>query len=201
MSESLQTALSIADALRRVGIPCVIAGGAARDIYHGREPKDYDIVVLDDLDVSEVLRQIVEDIPGQFRDLEYFGEGTSMRDCEDANLDWVVKFTRDGTEFDLIQFRSLPSTPQEVVEAFDCTLNMAWLDDEGAVQTHDLFPLPGGRVRLRPLCDYPAERVNYLRGKYEDYEWPDVHEIRAHPNYKPPKIAPPLHSLPLSQGH
>lgn len=190
---TLEVALSVADQLRRAGIACVIAGGAARDTYHSREPKDYDIVVLDDYDVEESLRVIDEDVKGT-RNLDFFGPGSSMRDCEDVNLDWVIKFEVDGVSFDLIQFSNHPNTPIEAVESFDCTLNMVWINEHGGVETHCLFPAPGDKIILTDRCDHPARRVEYLRSKYPDFEWPDVHSIRAHRNYRP--TVAPAYELP-----
>jgi hypothetical protein len=175
-------AMEVLQHLSHCGITAVIAGGSVRDTYHGKVPKDYDICVLGDHSIEDAITTL-DDCSG-VTGIEPFGDGASMADSADANLDWVIKFVCRGVHFDLIQFASLPSTPTELVESFDCTLNMAWLAEDGEVILHDDYPEPFGKVHILPLCDFPVARVLYLSEKYPQYQWPTAEELIAHPNYK-----------------
>lgn len=178
--KDVQVALALVDQLNQWNIHSVVAGGAARDILHDRVPKDYDLVVMDNYELVEVVVAL-EQIGATC--VEPFGHEASMAACDDDKLDWVVKFRYKDVPFDIIQHARLPSDPQEVMEAFDCTLNMVYLNDEGAPVKHPDFPEPGGRVEIRPLCDLPQQRVRYLSQKYPQYQWPSDIELMAHPNY------------------
>lgn len=175
-------AMEVLAHLDHCGITAVIAGGSARDSYHGVTPKDYDICVLGDHTIDDAIAAL--DDCGHVTDIEPFGDGASMSANENRNLDWVIKFVRLGVHFDLIQFASLPLTPTELVESFDCTLNMAWIAEDGEVILHDDYPKPFGKVEFMPLCDFPLARMRYLSQKYPQYQWPSAEELKQHPNYE-----------------
>jgi hypothetical protein len=166
----LDTARRVLSALNAAGYSAVIAGGAARDIHLGRVPKDYDIVVLGNYDLGDICYVL----DGLTFDVTPFGEGASMAGEAPLNLEWVVKAIVSGTSVDVIKQKELPTNPIQVVEGFDCTLNMAWVDCLGVVAVHPRFPLPGQVVEMLPLCDYPAARAAYLSQKFPEYIWPPI---------------------------
>lgn len=176
-----ETALCLLHHLEQAGIAACIAGGAARDLYHGNEPKDFDIVLLcpvDEDDLVHALKRLC--IP-----VKQFGSGcdtVSMNSATEERLDYVVKANLLGTECDIISLRAQPTTPQEAVELFDCTLNMAWLNKDGAIILHPDFPTEGGAVRMTDICDDPIGRMQYLSSKYPTYQWPTVASLMSHPN-------------------
>lgn len=166
---ALEVAKLAVRTLQSHAIPAVIAGGAARDIHLNRVPKDYDIVVLCNCDMGDVLDAL--DVVSN--DLTAFGDGASMTAADHAlNLDWVVKCSILGVSVDVIKQPRLPTTPEQVVEGFDCTLNMVWLDDAGVPVLHPRFPQPGGTVEMLELCDFPEARAAYLSKKFPEYIWP-----------------------------
>mgnify|MGYP003656144543 CR=1 FL=1 len=112
-----------------LGLDLCIAGGAIRDIHHDRVPKDIDIEVLnfgdsryslgnDDL---TLLCDELENIGACHVELysNYNGEAA-------ANLDFLIKFKWQGTDFDLILQTSRPTTPKEAVANYDMSLNQVF---------------------------------------------------------------------------
>lgn len=171
----------VLEMLRDAGYKAYVMGGAARDLHHMRTPKDYDIIILADADVDSVAGAL-DMCTG---DVVPFGEGTSMRSVEDSakhssHLDFVVKLTHGGVDIDVIKYVEDFDTPEQAVEHFDLTINMAWLDEGGRVALHNRFPLADGdKVELLPLVDYPHQRVRYFMEKYPRYLYPTPAEVEA----------------------
>lgn len=165
----LQSALHVVHALEEAGFTAIVAGGAARDIHHGVAPKDWDIILISECEVQEVYDALFL----LDEDAEPFGDGASMTATDDPrNLDFVIKLRYMGADMDVIRQASFPETPEAAVEAFDCSLNMAWVGPSGDVVLHKDYPEPGGLVKMLPLCDYPASRARYLSAKFPEYQWP-----------------------------
>lgn len=164
----------------RLRLYTCIAGGSARDVWHGREPKDFDLLVLcgdavtedvEDL-AAHARRAVLEDIPEATDVNAYF----TYRDQKAGSIAYCIKFNVDGVAFDLIEHMLCCTTPKKQVENFDCTLNMAWFieDEDGALQvvTHPRFneTVRTGCVRHLSSIDGDIERRwEYLRGKYPEY--------------------------------
>lgn len=170
-------AKQVVDLLRDAGFSCVIAGGSARDTALGREPKDYDILVMGDTDCSEGIYELL--MVHEFDVVTYgIDEDNYTAAGEDTppHLLWVIK-TANVIDLDIIQQRRLPTTPEQVVEGFDVSLNMAWFDDAGDVVKHTEFPEPGGVITVLRDCDVPPARVAYLSQKFPGYIWPTFNSI------------------------
>lgn len=164
VQHNLWHAYEIQSELRKWGIRSVICGGAVRDILHGRVPKDVDIVILGDHDPERV-RLAAE---RAFERAETPPASHAASEVGDPVLCLVVQ--ADGV--DVIMQSTAPHTPEDVVESFDCTLNMCWIDpDSGMLLKHDEYPAPFGRVRMLSTCRDPLKRAEYLRGKCPGYVW------------------------------
>lgn len=177
---AVQTVLGL---LRDDGYAAYVVGGAARDLHHGREPKDYDILILAEAEIEDVIEVLLErdDIISA---MVAFGDGASMAPAEEAprahsRLDWVLKLAVSGVDIDVLKYTDDFETPQEAVENFDLSLNMAWVDLNGRIQLHPEYPARGELVRLLPRIDFPLVRVPYMAAKYPQYIYPTVSEIEA----------------------
>lgn len=163
----------------------VVVGGAARDLYHGRAPKDYDIMLLGSAEVDDIIQDL-DMVRGSLR-MEVFGDGSSMLPVESLyqgadpeRLAWVIKVRLDGLDIDIIKYTEDYETAKEAVENFDLSLNMAWIDpSDFTVKLHPEYPIAGGLVTILPRCDDPSKRVEYIRHKYPHYHYPTNAEIQA----------------------
>jgi hypothetical protein len=127
--------------------PAYICGGAPRDIFLGRIPKDFDIFVPVTPDqVEATAKRIRRNWVGKFgkllRNYSSDGEGyaTYMREevlgtlkSKDGNVDVVLVDTKFGV------------TPEAIVAKFDNSLSMAWVT-------------PGGQIDHTALFDYSVEQ-------------------------------------------
>lgn len=169
------------------GIYVACVGGAARDLFLGREPKDYDFVFLNtndyvpaDLEVilAEVCQSPVIDLAGNGGGSE--GTSDSCGDAEERGLVDVWETNRfDGLD---IKFQYLLYTPEKIehfaldpakaVVEHDCSLNHAWLaKNNGRIvpRVTDEFPNPatGNKNFFRP--DTNVERRAYIRNKFPTF--------------------------------
>jgi len=160
----VETALNLAEELRDQGFSVVIAGGFARDVYFGVEPKDIDIVVaagsIHD-DVAEahlILGEQLKALGVQHLGFRMYSESVSDRlvggfKCV-GNVDVVLYDTKLALE---------------AIQAFDFNLNQfvltgrtfesAYVSFEGTESFHELVP-----VRE----DYTPERFAKMREKFID---------------------------------
>lgn len=164
--------LDLLTILHVAGYNAVVCGGAARDAYHMREPKDYDICLLD---TGEYVWQtkVLALLRGA-------GIGAVERDCsllpydgeEDTRLDFVIHGEYKDLKFDILQYSDPKQTIAQQLAAFDCTLNMAWFDPEnGEVCVSSQFPATEN-AQIFPLDRHiEADRVEYLEGKYPQYDF------------------------------
>lgn len=184
----LKAVFLVQEALLEIGIQTVLAGGAVRDIIHGNQPKDYDLVCLGyEDDVMDVINLLVDK---PFVDvLKVYGDGEYVADNDDENLAWVLKLNVLGTSIDIIQYADRLETPKEVVESFDCTLNMCWLPpmhfNLNDIVKHPSFPKQiGDKVLMLPLANNPKQRRDYIQRKYPQYVYETDAELDYHPNYE-----------------
>lgn len=190
--------MAVLDVLKLAGYDGVIAGGAVRDTFLGREPKDFDIVLYG-ANSAESVAATIEKYFVWYSAIEVcsaedyiLGEekGANSPSQVTTQLTWVIKLHLDGVEIDILEFASQPYSPVSVVEGFDCTLNMAWFSDTGEPELHSMFPnKPGDRVYILPTCDYPIQRTAYLKAKFPEYVFPTAEELARHPNAENHKCA------------
>lgn len=167
---ALLEAMRVVRILDENGIDAMIAGGAVRDMLHGKEPKDFDVVVLGQVSLEEASLAL------EPLERQEFGEGASCTTNEagaSRHIDWVIKVFGQYTTLDIIQQSCHPTTAEEAVEAFDCTLNMVWLCPESFdIMKHIMYPKLGELIQMLPKCDFPEARSQYLSMKYPQYQWP-----------------------------
>lgn len=150
-----------------MGYNVVCAGGAARDTLHGVRPKDYDFVVMVG---GEMAFEAGQESP-------YFVQAfvENYNDMPSSAISWVLKYDFDGLQVDLIKYIDPLTTPEEVVEHFDCTLNMVWFDSNGIVRQHARYPkFKDEPVYMLPLCDNVDARMAYLSQKYPQYTFKEA---------------------------
>ena len=163
--------------LLRNSIHAVCIGGAPRDLWHGRTPKDFDFVTTDVVGPREAaelistLRNTVGVSDVEFFD-SYNGDdtGPGHHDCE-----WVLKCKVDGVAFDLIQLKEWAGSVEDALASVESTLNQAWLDIKRGEPT---------KVRVVPGYpslseDFPVRHINlctqarwdHIKAKYPAYRY------------------------------
>lgn len=167
ITEKLNAVWSLVDRLQAVGIPSLVAGGCSRDIYHGKEPKDFDIIVNDWADSSDVraaLNTMFEWTEGQF--FPMYDHDASDR------IKWVQKGKVNGIDVDVIAY-SIPEV-SEAPNHFDFNLNQymtlrAFRSDSSVTY----FTVPcwkddpkDGLVAIRG--DHSEKREAYIKAKWEE---------------------------------
>lgn len=154
--------------LYRHDFTAYIAGGAARDIYHGNVPNDWDIVVvnkgrLDERDVFHAL----EDLCHYFRSQYPTGASTSVTQAyESASGDfdarWLglgqVEFTSslqgESASMDIL-FAREPRIDM-VLEGFDSNINQAYITGGAVVYP---FGVPDELRILKPVTVARFQRL------------------------------------------
>lgn len=165
----------------KLGEEFVIAGGAARDVWHGNTPKDFDVFVLN----GEAAYETVEDASARtlacLKRILFEATGfvvyNSYRDEEGGRIAYCIKFTYKGVAFDVIECMQTMHSAKEQVENFDVTLNMVWfiLDIDGHlyVTAHPRFREVVSYqafVHALPTLDGDVRaRLSYLQKKYPEY--------------------------------
>lgn len=116
INQKLDAVFSLVDHLRIAGIDAIVAGGCSRDIYHGKDPKDFDIILDDHQEWRDVIAALCE-VPGFER-----GRFFTMydRDASDR-VKWVQKGKVKGIDLDVIAY-AIPSVCV-APEYFDFNLN------------------------------------------------------------------------------
>lgn len=180
-------ALDLQDKLYSIfGTEVVLAGGAVRDLIHGRRPKDYDFCVLrkdemQDDDIVEAAQEYAASLRGTLGVSEVKVTET-YRDA--SRINYVIQFQFEGLgQVDVINYGAHHGSGREQVLGFDCTLNMVWLtqDEDGnpciVVEPEAAQVL--ARVRPNELTKdgdgRKRGRLEYLAGKYPQYEHVDPH--------------------------
>ncbi len=158
-----------------IGSPVVCAGGAARDALHMREPKDYDLFLLGGSYVwSRRAQQAAIDAGVSLTLYErdwvlepYDGE-------EDTRIDWVLQGEYKGLVIDLIRYSDMKTDVIQQVEAFDCTLSMAWFDEDGNAVAHSRFPSEDDMTIYNLERQLKQDRVDHLQAKYPQYDYSGI---------------------------
>lgn len=114
---------SFTDTLTNWGLEWAILGGYPRDLHHGVEPKDLDIIIYNTDYISKgQLRDIMEELaPNLITSHE-----ASM--CGSPRLIKVITYNIEGTTVDLIFWNGIYDTLQKVVDNFDFNINQYILD-------------------------------------------------------------------------
>lgn len=166
-----------------LGVPSVCIGGAARDLYYGKTPKDVDIMVL--RNPPGMLSQHID--PYELAD-KLISRGAACEvfqsydgsDCSDY-LDWVIKLNVHGVDVDIIKHIGTPADEQDAMSRMECSLNAICVTPpvDGFLHEFSLHPLhPGlndGKVTWLNHRGYEVDthRRDYLKEKYPELEFPD----------------------------
>ena len=149
----------------------VMAGGAARDMWHFNPPRDLDLWVLGYL--PDVEAYGVLSTTAGVTDL-VLCSSSGESDVSRQNLDYVIKFKYMGLNFDLIQHGNNPVGISAVCMTFDVTLNQAWLDvstEYNVVRTAPMYPSISEGLPVRLVKPYACtkDRLAYIQKKYPNY--------------------------------
>lgn len=174
MSAKLDIVYNLIQRLRDHGINVVCCGGAARDTYLGREPKDYDFVIMNNAEGFDYLTELADVLGGSVQEL---GDLDYVENAEDRGLQRVFEGLADG--FMTVQFllytpkktKSFAGDPYNIVEDFDCTLNYAWFEEYNGkllVRVHPEFP--SIQYGIQPVHrDSTDERRVYIKSKFPEF--------------------------------
>lgn len=153
--------------LREAGLRPVLMGGAVRDLYHGKTPRDWDILFLShwaDLgDTVETAIEVVDECAEHYFDF-YAAYGESR-------LFGVLKLHQD--EIDCIFYGGDYTDAAVLASRMDTTLNAYWIDPE---VSWDIQHLPNashitGLIEVQRADDPPStDRLQYLAEKYPQYK-------------------------------
>lgn len=186
-------AIDLYRVLRDAGVNVVLAGGACRDFLFGRETKDYDFLVLGkDWMNSLTLDTLRGSLPdeGTFSSVIQQSYSTNMR-CGD-----VWEFLYQGLLVNII-FPNLDgegawNTPQEVVDHFDTSINVAYYDfHTGKMVVDPRHSFLTGKVEFisDPKVigiDRVLKRYDRLQPKFPELDWSAVVKFLNNPNYLAP---------------
>lgn len=158
--KSNYVAIQVADHIRTfVGKRAIIAGGCARDVHFGIEPKDYDII-LPRLAHYDNIRAALDALDVSYREMNFYryNEGS-----ESDRVAYCFKFTYQGIDFDLLVY--LIDEATEAPAHFDFNLNQFILDAEGQAEFVGEFHPDEGLVAIRG--DHSPKREAYVKAKYQ----------------------------------
>lgn len=155
----------------------VMAGGAARDMWHFNPPRDLDLWVLGYMPLDQVSAAL-NAMPGVCAVDVCLSSGDNQVNRPD--LDYVVKFEYAGLKFDLIQHNANPASVRDVCMTFDLNINQAWLDVSGRFNVVRVAPgYPSIAEALPVVLVKPyacnSGRVDYIKRKYPNY-WYKINE-------------------------
>lgn len=175
-----ETATKLAAALPAADI--IIAGGACRDLLHGIEPRDVDLLWLGDgpIALGEQLEEAVDSYVAKISSVLPEATDITVHETyrgQKASLEFVIGFSYRGVTYDLICY-GYCQTPREQVLQFDTNLNMMWVtvDEDGcpaivveaeaaAVITHrDPITI------VNETGQKAAERLAYMQEKFPQYK-------------------------------
>lgn len=153
--------------LREAGLRPVLMGGAVRDLYHGREPRDWDILFLSyDLHLDGDACDALHVVHTQgYRDYVFFPS------YGDSRLFGVLKLHDDN--IDLIFYDGDNSDAAELASKMDTTLNAYWIDTSVSWEIQHLPRASHltGLIEVQRAFDPPTpERLEYLAEKYPQYK-------------------------------
>jgi len=167
--------------LDKVG--CIIAGGAARDILMGNEPKDYDIWLFEDVSEKQVIDAVQEAYYAYYK--QYGGCKVRVTDvCSDeypsdngegevTGIDFCIKVNFNGILIDIIKLVREEGKDigiHDIFNSFDFPCNQfALLADSRVV---GIGHLNTKQVAQRKLC---INRLVKLRSKLPDFEFISLH--------------------------
>lgn len=157
-------------------IKAAVAGGFCRDVLHMVMPKDIDVWIMDDTD-EEMLAAALDALDIKHEVVERKDYAEHYVDHQPGReLDFVLRATVGNMAVDFIAPAEVPQHIVQLVEAFDCTINMAYIEkDTGCIRY-----ITDPRLPKHAFFTEQADegRLIKMRGKY-----PDKHfEVYRHMN-------------------
>lgn len=157
---------------RDASIVVLLCGGSVRDMIHGAIPKDYDLIVMNDVQSDEVIDTM--DGIGFGSMAICAGYDLNDNDARKQEIDYVIKGRLNGCAFDVIRLNKDYDTPQQVVADFDFSINQAWLDinhfGPPQLRTVSDYPSTWYNIPNRQLRPVTANRLSHIAGKYTEYK-------------------------------
>ncbi|BAN92339.1 nucleotidyltransferase [Ralstonia phage RSB3] len=183
MSAKLAAVRDFIHRLADYGVIAVCVGGAARDTFLGREPKDFDLVILSQHKYDPLLEWIKACSEYGVRELGSDAESYQADERELAHV-YETGVTYDtSTEKPLVaQVQILvysddvtgcwKGNPEDAVEEHDCDLNKAWFEQRNGKlvpRVHYSFPSPyTGNVNTF-RSGTSADRISYIKAKFPEF--------------------------------
>jgi hypothetical protein len=175
MTHELEIIWHLIHRLRDVGLTVVCCGGAARDTFLGRKPKDYDFVILKNTSIASVQGTISQCTGNPCYSMREFDDDEGYENAQERGLIEVFESKCADLTVQFLLYEDTvvnPPDPYQIVETFDCDLNRAWFEDIGdrlVARVHGDFPSPftGNINRFSPgVAD---DRKALMRQKFPDY--------------------------------
>lgn len=174
------------------GIEVACVGGAARDTYLGKEPKDYDLVVLSQTGNLDALRDALKEETSAASvaelgeaDIENYvneGDDRGLRNVYELRMPigdpLLFNIYEDYMTIQVLVFseevtKRYAGDPLNVVEDHDCDLNKAWLEPVNGrlvARVHPEFPSPfSGNVNHFQPGYSDHERKRYIASKFREF--------------------------------
>ncbi|AUG87671.1 hypothetical protein [Vibrio phage VEN] len=157
------------------GLDLCVAGGAVRDLLHGKEPKDIDIEILgiprEPCNYEHIKGNILDPLVDDLLSLEGVSDLKVFVEYEGASLDahvrFVIKCKVDDWDCDIILRSPHPQDTAELVTMYDMNINQVTLH-KGKIEAH------------RPVVNCTVEptgkkislaRLKRIYTKYPEYDF------------------------------
>lgn len=167
-------ALRFANALAQLH-PCIVAGGSARDILRGEAPKDYDVWIINDDRVNDILGAL-EEVREAYCQVGLDPEvtvheildhdGAYNGEVERRTLEYVIRAEFDGVPFDIIKVERPDDEHvlcMDVLDGFDFPMNKFMFLPDGNIVGNG--HLQETQRATRALLD---GRLDYMQDKFPD---------------------------------
>ncbi len=148
--------------LKEFGLDVVLAGGACRDLFHDKTPKDFDLFVLNQNNPQEIANTLSR--AGLWHATTHHVPLYGPEGERNPEFDGVIKTKIGRSDVDLVLWKEPVSTAEEVVERFDLSLNQYWMDEEGEICFKEDAPHLIGYVKV--LENASPTRTNRILRKF-----------------------------------
>lgn len=170
MNDSIRSVVSVALEVqamikRHTGIKPVLAGGCARDVFYGYVPKDFDLILPENVNY--------QDISGFFASIGKAPRLISMYNGNSSDrIKTVQKFNYQDIEFDLIVYAV--QEDGEMCDYFDFNFNQFELQGHTAIFKGDKSYWNKTEGGVRELIsirgDHSEKREAYIKDKWSRYQ-------------------------------
>lgn len=134
----------------------LLAGGCARDVHFGLEPKDWDIVFGRDVTLSQIEFSLRENGICGWKVFPFYNTGPNDR------IKLCVKFNFEGESFDVLVYDV--EDAHSAVKEFDFNLNQFFISPVYGFSVYAGFPFYSDLVAVRG--DHSPERGAKMHAKH-----------------------------------